>query len=538
MANLSTKARWLVSAHHGMRASSFATVFVATCIHIAPQDYSMAAWAYLIALLLIYPQMLYWRLLRSTAPIAAAMHALVLDSVLLGAFCAAVGFSDWLTFSVVLGTLSNSAANKGWRSIGLTLLALAAGALFGVALGGFHFSPHTGWQASVLCMVGLGIYVLAVGHIAYNRNVQLRSMREQLRNRERELLQANATLQTSLAEIEGLRKGLLEQANQDGLTGLFNRRYLDNTLERELARCKRESMPLSLMMLDLDHFKKYNDRYGHLAGDECLKAVGRALKHSARRPGDLAARYGGEEFSLVLPNTHREDALRMAETLRQEIEALAIAHTQGEGTVVTISVGLAVMKEHNYASADQLMRAADDALYYAKWGGRNRVHAAPESASRMAMDPHTPRGVKQLVWHEAFACGDAETDTQHAQLFVHTNAVLDAIRGDQSIQQVDPLIDQLLRSVVAHFEHEEGVLDAIGFPDAAEHAAVHRELLKRAVELVSQYREEVIHLGALLEFLTKDLIANHMLGADRKYLAYIPDALELPQPDRSTVALS
>ena len=228
--------------------------------------------------------------------------------------------------------------------------------------------------------------MLAVGNITFARNVQLRLIREQLRARERELLDANATLHTSLEEIEALRKGLLEQANQDGLTTLFNRRFLDSTLERELARCKREAKPLALIMLDIDHFKKYNDCYGHQAGDECLKVVAQALQASAKRPGDLAARYGGEEFSLVLPDTDGVEALRMVEELRQKIEDAAMPHLQSDRKVVTISAGLAVMAASNYASAEQLLRAADGALYYAKWGGRNRVHVAPESSVRLALD--------------------------------------------------------------------------------------------------------------------------------------------------------
>ena len=249
--------------------------------------------------------------------------------------------------------------------------------------------------------------------------------------------------------------------------------------------------------------------------------MARALLGSARRPGDLAARYGGEEFSLVLPDTSREDALRIAGELRQEIEALAIPHTHADGGVVTISAGLAVMSGQNYATADHLLRAADDALYYAKWGGRNRLHVATETASGKALDKQMPPSLSRLVWHAHYASGDAEMDSQHAQLFQHINAVLEAIRGGLSVHEVNPLIDQLMRTVVAHFEHEEGVLAAIGFPDAQAHAEVHRELLKRAVELISLFRDEQLQLGELLEFLTKELIANHMLGADRKYFSYL-----------------
>jgi diguanylate cyclase (GGDEF)-like protein/hemerythrin-like metal-binding protein len=521
MVDLSIKARWLVRTHHVMRVSSFATVFVATCIQLAGKGYGPGVWSFLVALLLVYPQAQYWRVLRTSQPISVVMNALVLDSFLLGIFSAAVGFSDWLTFSVVLGTLSNSAANKGWRSTGITLLALAAGALLAVAVGGFHFLTPTEWQSALLCMVGLGVYVLAVGNLAFSRNLQLRSTREQLRARERDLLEANATLRTSLTEIEALRKGLLEQANQDGLTKLFNRRFLDTTLERELARCKRESKPLALILLDIDHFKKYNDCYGHQAGDECLKAIASALQGSAKRAGDLAARYGGEEFSLVLPDTDGVDALRMAEELRQEIEAMAMPHAESDRGVVTISAGLAVMFEERHSSAEELLKAADEALYYAKWGGRNRVQVAPESSKRLRMDAQMPGGSLQLTWRRAYACGHAELDVQHEQLFRQINEVLLAITEGLPSDAVDALIDKLMRAVVVHFECEEALLTAIGFPDAEDHVAQHRALMSRAVDLVSQYRSGDLRMGDLLQFLAQDLIAKHMLKADRAYHDYL-----------------
>jgi diguanylate cyclase (GGDEF)-like protein/hemerythrin-like metal-binding protein len=517
------KARWLLRTHHAMRVSSFATVFVASCIHIAGAGYGPGTWAFLIALLLLYPQLQYWNCLRSPDPIGAAMHALVTDSFLLGVFCAAVGFSDWLTFSVVLGTLSNSAANKGWRSTGITLFALAGGALLAVAVGGFHFSPHTEWQPALFCMVGLGAYVLAVGNIAYYRNLQLRSTREQLLARERDLLEANATLQTSLTEIEALRKGLVEQANQDGLTKLFNRRFLDSTLERELARCQRESKPLTLIMLDIDHFKKYNDAYGHQAGDECLKAVAHALQGSAKRAGDLAARYGGEEFSLVLPDTDGVDGLRMAEALRQEIEALAMPHAKSDLGLVTISAGLAVMAGDNYASAAQLVRAADEALYYAKWGGRNRVHVALDSSESVRMEPYAPGSLMQLHWRSTYASGNTEIDAQHEQLFQQVNEVLTTLTEGRAGDVIHALIDRLMRNVVVHFEHEETLLTAIGYPQTAEHAAQHRALLSRAVDLISQQRNGDLRIGELLDYLAQDLLAKHLLGADRRYYAYLKD---------------
>jgi diguanylate cyclase (GGDEF)-like protein/PAS domain S-box-containing protein len=177
-------------------------------------------------------------------------------------------------------------------------------------------------------------------------------------------------------------KDALEQmerlAATDGLTGLANRRHFDGVADREWRRCRREHQPLSVLLLDADHFKHFNDRYGHLAGDDCLRAIGSQLAAAARRPADLAARYGGEEFLLLMPNTDRDGALRMAERVRELVLALAITH---EGIpapgVVTVSIGAATAwpeaAESHPRSVSALLEAADAALYQAKSGGRNQV---------------------------------------------------------------------------------------------------------------------------------------------------------------------
>lgn len=165
-------------------------------------------------------------------------------------------------------------------------------------------------------------------------------------------------------------------ARTDGLTGLANRRHFDAVLEQEWRRAAREGTPLSLLMLDLDCFKAFNDRYGHPAGDACLRAVAEALRVAARRPGDLAARYGGEELAMVLPCTDRAGALHLAECARAAIEALGLMHAGNAAGVVTISVGcatLAVTPALCASGSKALLCEADRALYEAKRGGRNRV---------------------------------------------------------------------------------------------------------------------------------------------------------------------
>ena len=167
--------------------------------------------------------------------------------------------------------------------------------------------------------------------------------------------------------------------NVDGLTGLSNRRYFDQYLLTECSRAARDRSPLSLLMVDVDHFKLYNDSYGHVGGDEVLKQVASVLQRTARRPSDVAARFGGEEFALVMPSTPLEGAIVIAETFRKGVEALALPHRASPTAPhVTVSLGsVTVLPAPGGApNPTALISAADQALYEAKRSGRNRLVAA------------------------------------------------------------------------------------------------------------------------------------------------------------------
>lgn len=165
-------------------------------------------------------------------------------------------------------------------------------------------------------------------------------------------------------------------ATLDGLTGIANRRSFDERLQNEWCRASRAHAPLSLIMADVDYFKRYNDTYGHQQGDECLKAVSAVLQRLAFRTSDLAARYGGEEFAVILPNTHLDGAREVAERIRAEVEAVALPHVGNEvASSVTLSLGVATLLPGADGQPWTLVSQADQALYQAKEGGRNRVVA-------------------------------------------------------------------------------------------------------------------------------------------------------------------
>lgn len=181
-------------------------------------------------------------------------------------------------------------------------------------------------------------------------------------------------LHESQEQLKLANEELHKLAALDGLTGIANRRRFDEAIRNEWQRAQRNKAPLSLLMCDVDHFKKYNDGLGHQAGDLCLKQVAGTLTGCLKRPADLAARYGGEEFALVLPDTSIDGAVQLAERCRAQVERLELEHPAGG--VVTLSIGVASIAPDNHNTLEELVARADKALYASKEAGRNRVSAA------------------------------------------------------------------------------------------------------------------------------------------------------------------
>ena len=177
-------------------------------------------------------------------------------------------------------------------------------------------------------------------------------------------------------QLDQVNRELMRLSAMDGLTGLANRRHFDTVLKSEWERGSHRRHPVSLLMCEVDFFKPYNDSYGHLQGDECLRRISSALQFAIRRPCELAARYGGEEFALLLPETTAQQALEIAETVRANVERLGIPHAQSPKGIVSISLGVATRVPNGQLLPERLIGLADKALYIAKKSGRDRAAQA------------------------------------------------------------------------------------------------------------------------------------------------------------------
>jgi diguanylate cyclase (GGDEF)-like protein len=187
------------------------------------------------------------------------------------------------------------------------------------------------------------------------------------------IIQMRTSLVVLARKLDTANHELKRLSASDGLTGIANRRFFDEYISREWRRARRSATSIAMLMCDVDHFKLYNDTYGHQAGDDCLRQVANAIATNLERASDIAARYGGEEFAVILPETAIGGTLFVAEKIRHAIHQLNIPHSASQLGRVTLSIGIAAATPDADNSSDELIKAADQALYKAKHDGRDRV---------------------------------------------------------------------------------------------------------------------------------------------------------------------
>lgn len=345
------------------RAGSWLTAFVVLAFHFVEHGYGLWFWLFMGLQFLVYPHVVFLRARHASDPLRAEFQNLWLDSFCFGVWAAVLGFPLWISYTLVICGCINLVAFSAFKGVLQALGAFAAGALLVLAVAGWRFTPDTSLLVSVMSMASLSVYLILFARAAHSRTVALSATRAKLR-------QSEAGLQRQIKAIQSLQAQLTEQANRDPLTGLYNRRYLNDSLQREFDRCARDGAALSLLLIDLDHFKEINDRHGHSMGDEVLRQVS-AILGQEMRSSDICCRYGGEEFLLVLPCVGLDAAQDRAECCRSRVEGHHWLAGE-QPLTVTLSVGVACTTDAGMAPSE-LIKLADLALYRAKAEGRNRV---------------------------------------------------------------------------------------------------------------------------------------------------------------------
>ena len=353
-----------------------------------------------------------------------------------------------------------------------------------------------------------------------NQELELRVKERTLELSERNKKLKKEINERKLAEAELCKaKEQLEVLSaKDPLTGLANRRRFDSAMVQEHARHARSGAELSIIMFDVDHFKAYNDSYGHVAGDRCLQQIAMVTEKNVERPADIAARYGGEEFACILPETDLNGAKILAERIRSGISRLAIPHRASPTTDhVSASFGVATISGDAGLSIPDIITLADKMLYRAKATGRNRVEAET-SGDR---SPAFKRKFVQLVWQDTFRSGNHRIDSQHQELFCISNDLLEAIETSRPIHKIAEMATRLLDAIASHFHDEETILEAIAFQGRKLHTQEHTKLYEKGVKLVKTFGTPNPDLDGIFKFLIYEVVFLHMRQWDREFFSYL-----------------
>ena len=313
--------------------------------------------------------------------------------------------------------------------------------------------------------------------------------------------------------------------NEDGLTKISNRRHFDAMLAYERNRHIRSGATLSLIMLDIDSFKNYNDTYGHVKGDECLQAVAQTVAQCLNRPTDLAARYGGEEFVCLLPDTDIIGAVSLAERIRRAVMQRGIPHAASQAaSVVTVSVGVVSCICQESITPELIVQRADEQLYLAKHEGRNCVKFQTDDSGLYAQMRNGNSWGLKVLWNSEYASGNAELDEQHMELVSIVNSLLERVLAEGEALDLNSRFNDVYHVVEKHFNDEEAVLRSSGYPEVDEHAARHKELLQKCAGLLKQDAETPVSSVQMLQCIINDLVLNHMVKEDGKYFAFLKGA--------------
>lgn len=321
---------------------------------------------------------------------------------------------------------------------------------------------------------------------------------------EQELRISETKYKKIATELEVINKKLKETAIIDSLTGVYNRYYFDEKLSFLMESSLTFRSPLSLILLDLDHFKAVNDTYGHKAGDKVLIEVANTINNLIDE-ANVFARWGGEEFIVLMPMTNLKDAQNFAEKIRHTLEC--IDHL-GVGTV-TVSIGVSTWDY--IESSEQWFKRTDDYLYKAKNKGRNCVMTSKESQKI---------NYSFISWSDEWLCNNDDINIQHKELLNLSNKLISSIMGDYMEDDVDLSIKKLIEHISYHFNFEEIFLNDISYSEANTHKEKHDILIRKAKELFKSSSKKNM-LEDTIRFIINDVIINHLIHEDSKFFQYI-----------------
>ncbi|MEI6386635.1 MAG: diguanylate cyclase [Spirochaetota bacterium] len=318
-----------------------------------------------------------------------------------------------------------------------------------------------------------------------------------------------------LNEVERKNAALRELASIDELTGLANRHLFSLRMRDEVERSRRYHTPLSLIMFDLDHFKRVNDTWGHHSGDRVLVETAQVTKRLIREP-DNVFRWGGEEFVIVSPHTGIEGGKVLAEKLRTAIAVIDFA----EIGRITASFGVTDWMEGE--TQDEWFKRVDRALYRAKNEGRNRVVAVAAIENR-------PYADVRIEWRLDWDSGNATIDGQHQRLIELANGLLELSLSGASAPIITASLDALVKHMLEHFSDEEQILREIRYPDAVLHASIHRALTAEALAMKARFEKGNLEATAFFDFLVGKVVMGHLETSDRLFFEWTRKGSKSPR---------
>ena len=324
---------------------------------------------------------------------------------------------------------------------------------------------------------------------------------------------ANKKLMAAQDELTRKNEELQRLSMTDTLTGLYNRRAMEPVIDKEMGRKKRYDRPVSLMILDLDHFKRINDVFGHKAGDEVLARVADTILKNVRST-DNAARWGGEEFLVLASDTSAMNAVALAEKIRKAVKETYFEKLES----ITVSIGVA--EYHVGEIFKDWYERADLALYQAKEEGRDRV-VAHRSDADPGEKTFTVANILKLVWKDSFRSNHQLIDEQHKALYDAANLIFDSILNHEQYEIIENLLEALLEKVKEHFFYETDVLEKIGYDGLKKHSEEHKRLLALLERMISDWRKGEMEAFSFLRFIAQDLVADHFYSMDTDYFSWI-----------------